>query len=54
MEAPHGFRERVAVFLSVLVASGGGAIFAESLGTPTFDETAITVVDPRSALVTGG
>ena len=51
---PHGFRERVAVFLSVLVAAGGGAIFAESLGTPTFDETAITVVKPRSALVTGG
>lgn len=41
----HEFYERVAVFLAVLVAAGAGAIVAESLGSPSFDETRITLRD---------
>jgi hypothetical protein len=40
--------------LSVLLAAGGGAIFAESRETPSFDETAIRLLKAPGPLVTGG
>jgi hypothetical protein len=49
----HGFVERLAVFLSVLVAAGAGAIFAEAFGSPSFDEAEITIRD-QQAPITGG
>jgi hypothetical protein len=52
-EKRHRFPERLAVFLSVLVAAGAGAILAESFGAPSFDETEITIRD-QPAPVTGG
>lgn len=47
------FHERVGVFLLVLVAAGAGAICAESVGSPSFDETAIRILKPSGSLVTG-
>ena len=52
-EQRHRFQERLAVFLSVLVAAGAGALLAESFGSPTFDETEITIRD-QPVRVTGG
>lgn len=52
-EDRHGFKERLAVFLSVLLATGAGAILAESFRSPSFDKTEITIRD-QSAPVTGG
>ena len=49
----HGFKERVAIFLAVLVGAGVGAIIAESLESPSFDEARITIRD-QSGVVTGG
>jgi hypothetical protein len=49
----HRFAERVAIFLSVLVAAGAGAILAEAFGAPSFDEAEITIRD-RPVQVTGG
>jgi hypothetical protein len=49
----RAFYERLAVFLSVLVAAGAGAILAESFGSPSFDETKITIRD-RPSPVRGG
>jgi hypothetical protein len=49
----RGFYEQLAVFLSVLVAAGAGAIFAEAFGSPSFDETEITIRD-QQAPITGG
>ncbi len=48
----HGFKERVAIFLPVLVGAGVGAIIAESLEAPSFDEARITIRD--HSVVTGG
>ena len=48
----HGFKERVAIFLAVLVGAGVGAIIAESLESPSFDEARITIRD--HSVVTGG
>lgn len=48
----HGFKERVAIFLAVLVGAGVGAIIAESLESPSFDEARITIRD--QSVVTGG
>ena len=48
----HGFKERVAIFLAVLVGAGVGAIIAESLEAPSFDEARITIRD--HSVVTGG
>ena len=48
----HGFKERVALFLAVLVGAGVGAIIAEGLESPSFDEARITVRD--QSVVTGG
>jgi Na+/proline symporter len=52
-EKRHGFQERVAIFLAVLVGAGVGAIIAESFETPSFDEAKITIRDDQS-VVTGG
>lgn len=41
----YTFQERLAVFLSVLVAAGIGAILAENFGSPSFDDAVITVRD---------
>jgi hypothetical protein len=49
----HGFYEHLAVFLLVLVAAGAGAILAESFGSPSFDETEITIRD-QPVPITGG
>ena len=49
----HGFYERLAVFLVVLVAAGAGAILAEVHGSPSFDETEIRIRD-QAAPITGG
>jgi MFS family permease len=49
----HGFHERLVVFLSVLAAAGAGAVLAESFGSPSFDETEITIRD-HAMPVTGG
>lgn len=48
----HGFGERIAIFLAVLVGAGIGAIVAESFETPTFDEARITIRD--KGVITGG
>jgi hypothetical protein len=48
----HGFGERIAIFLAVLVGAGIGAIVAESFETPTFDEARITIRDKGA--ITGG
>jgi Na+/proline symporter len=48
----HGFKERVAIFLAVLVGAGVGAVIAESLESPSFDEARITTRD--RSVVTGG
>jgi hypothetical protein len=48
----HGFNERIAIFLSVLVGAGVGAIIAESFRSPSFDEARITTRD--QSVVTGG
>ena len=48
----HGFQERIAIFLGVLVGAGVGAIVAESFETPTFDEARITIRE--KGVVTGG
>jgi Na+/proline symporter len=48
----HGFKERVGIFLAVLVGAGVGAIIAESLESPSFDEARITTRD--QSVVTGG
>jgi Na+/proline symporter len=48
----HGFKERLAIFLAVLVGAGVGAIIAESLESPSFDEARITIRD--QSVVTGG
>jgi Na+/proline symporter len=48
----HGFNERVAIFLAVLVGAGVGAIIAESLESPSFDEARITIRD--QSVVRGG
>jgi hypothetical protein len=48
----HGFKERVAIFLAELVGAGVGAIIAQSLESPSFDEARITVRD--RSVVTGG
>jgi Na+/proline symporter len=48
----HGFNERVAIFLAVLVGAGVGAIIAESLESPSFDEARITIRD--RSVVRGG
>ena len=48
----HGFQERIAIFLAVLVGAGVGAIIAENFRTPTFDEAKITIRD--HSVVTGG
>jgi hypothetical protein len=52
-EKRHRFKERLVVFLSVLVAAGAGAVLAESSGLPSFDETEITIRD-QPVPVTGG
>jgi hypothetical protein len=49
----RGFYEQLAVLLSVLVAAGAGAIVAEAFGSPSFDETEITIRD-QQAPITGG
>jgi hypothetical protein len=49
----HGFHERLVVVLSVLVAAGVGAVFAESFGSPSFDEAEITIRD-QATPVNGG
>lgn len=49
----HEFYERLAVFLAVLVAAGAGAIVAEIVRSPSFDETKITLRD-QPAPITGG
>jgi uncharacterized membrane protein len=48
----HGFQERIAIFLAVLVGAGVGAIIAENFQTPTFDEAKVTIRD--HGVVTGG
>jgi Na+/proline symporter len=47
----HGFEERLAIFLAVLVGAGVGAIIAESFKSPTFDEARITIRD--HSVITG-
>ena len=52
VDTRHGFKERVAIFLAVLVGAGVGAVIAESLESPSFDEARITTRD--RSVVTGG
>jgi hypothetical protein len=43
--APHSFRERVIVFLAVLVSVGAVSVAAERIGPTRFDAASITVTD---------
>jgi hypothetical protein len=43
--APHSFRERVIVFLAVLVSAGAVSVVAERIGPTRFDVASITVRD---------
>jgi hypothetical protein len=52
-ERRHGFHERLVVFLSVLVASGVAAVVAETFGSPSFDETNITVRNQQLPVLGG-
>jgi hypothetical protein len=52
-EMRHGFNERLIVFLSVLAAAGAGAVLSENFGSPSFDDTEITLRD-QPVSVTGG
>jgi hypothetical protein len=42
---PHSFRERVTVFLAVLVSVGAVSVAAERIGPTRFDTASITVTD---------